>query len=364
MDVGGQRGLFHEEGRDLLTDYWMPQTCLVEGYAEVGDRMPSFNGVKHSGWVDGKMCVASFDRCYPAFALLPFRLFPATWAGAWAWTILSALALTGVLCVMAHSLWPLVLLCSMPVLFNIDRGNPVVLTAALVGVFLVWYRSETRWKRVAAALAISAATCLKISPVVLGALYLRERDWKGIGLCAVFTCFLFFVPWFMIPCGLSGLPLMIANACEHSSFFSRVAEFGLVGIWRTLRVALHQDCTHVWPGCLVAVRISQALGFAMVAWGAWKRNILWAVVGMLWAAGNMHYYGALYLLPVFVLTISFSRSTPTPVHYTSLLLWFVILCPFQFVVMGHSANGILCNLASLTLLLTQGNGNADVAGNG
>ena len=37
-NVGGQRSLFCEEGRTLLCDYWMPRTCLDEGYAEVGDK--------------------------------------------------------------------------------------------------------------------------------------------------------------------------------------------------------------------------------------------------------------------------------------------------------------------------------------
>lgn len=340
-NVGGQRSLFCEEGRTLLCDYWMPRTCLDEGYAEVGDKFVMWFGAKHSDWVDGKMRVAAMDRCYPAFALLPLKAFPATWGGAWAWTVLSTLALIGILCALARSWWPLVLLGSMPVLFNLERGNQVAVAAALVGVFLGWYRSEVRWKRIVAALALSAATCFKVSPAVLGVLYLRERDWQSIGLCVVFSCALFFIPWFFVPDGLAGLPMMLENARENSVFYTRTAEFGLVAVWRTLRVVFHQNCTRLWPGCLTVAHVSQAVGLAVVAWGAWRRNLLWVVTGMLWAAGNMHYYGLLYLLPVLVLA--------PPASLVSTCLWLVVLCPLQLMLAGHSANGPLCNACLVAL---------------
>lgn len=340
-DAGGQRRLFFEEGRALLSDYWMPRTCVDEGYAEVGDKFLVWFGVKNSGWVDGKMRVVSYDRCYPPLALLPLRAFPATWGGAWAWTILSTLALIIVLCALARSWWPLVLLGSMPVLFNLERGNPIVLAAALVGVFLAWYRSEVRWKRTVAALALSAAVCFKVSPVVLGALYLREKDWRSIGLCVVFTSVLFFVPWFFMPDGLSGLSMMLANAHENGRFYIRLAEFGLVAFWRTLRVVFHQDCTSLWPGCQLVAQLSRVIGLLMIGCGAWKRQPLLAIVGMLWAAGNMHYYGVLYLLPILVLA--------PPTSIVSICLWFAILCPLQLVYAGHSGNAVLCNFCILPL---------------
>lgn len=346
LDAGGQRELFCNEGKELLSDYWMPQTCLAEGYAERDEDFTVLFGLKRSGWVNGKMCVVAYDRCYPAFALLPLKAFPATWGGAWAWIIVSTLLLIGVLCGLARSWWPLVLLGSMPVLFNVERGNQVAVAAALIGIFLAWYRSEVRWKWAVAALALSAATCFKVTPVVLGVLYLREKDWKGIGLCAVFCSAMFFISWLFVPDGFAGLPMMLENARMNGLVYARSAEFGLVDFWRTARVALHQNCTRIWPGLLVATRLSQILGLAMVAYGAWKRNLVWAVVGMLWAAGNMHYYGALYLLPLLVLV--------PPSGWCEAAMWFVALCPLQIMLAGHSANGVLCNLAAVGLCVASG----------
>lgn len=345
MDWGGQRQLFYSQGTELLSDYWMPRTCVVEGYSDAAGAVPD----GESGWVDGRMYVAARDRCYPAAALMPFLAFPQDWSGAWAWTVLQAVLLVSVLCLVARSASPLLLVCSMPILFNLERGNPICLAAAGVAVFLAWYRSPHRWQRIVAALGLSCATCFKISPVLLGLLYLRERDWESIGYCILFCSVIFFVPWFFVPGGLSALPVMLDNAHTNYMSYVRAADFGFVQLWRAVRVALHQDCDHVWTGCLVVARLSQTVGLAAIAWGAWKRNHLFVVAGMLWAAGNMHYYGTLYLLPLFVLAASDRSARPLTIPAAA--LWFVILCPFQFLLLGHSANAILANIAIVALLL-------------
>ena len=351
MDWCGQRQLFYNQGAELLSDYWMPRTCVEVGYRVAEDEtFPTIAGVAQSGWVEGEMRVAQYDRCYPATAIVPMKAFPRTWVGAWLWTVCVALVFVGVLCWIARSWWPILLLGTMPVLFNLERGNPIGVAAACVGVFLAGYRSPSKGVRVVAALALSLATCLKISPVVLGALYLREKDWRGIGWCIVFSPVLFVIPWFFVPEGFSALPVMVENAQGNFMEYVRAAEFGLVDLWRTVRVALHQDCMHLWPGCLAVARISQALGLAAIACGAWKRRPILAVVGMLWAAGNMHYYGALYLLPLFVMEMQATRFKMSPCR---LALWIVVLCPLQLVVLGHGVNAVLCNLAAAALALTE-----------
>ena len=351
FDLCGQRQLFFRGGDELLSDFWMPRTCVEVGYRVAeGETFPTFAGLPQSGWVDGEMRVAQHDRCYPATAIVPMKVFPRTWCGAWLWTVSIAIVFVGALCWIARSWWPILLLGAMPVLFNLERGNPIGVAAACVGVFLAGYRSPRKGVRIVAALALSLATCLKISPVVLGVLYFRDKDWRGIGWCVVFSSVFFFVPWFFVPEGISALPVMVENAKGNFMEYARAAEFGLVDLWRAVRVALHQDCMHLWPGCLAVARLSQALGLAAIAYGACKRHPLLAVVGMLWAAGNMHYYGALYLLPLFVMEIQAAKFT---LPLGRLVLWFAVLCPLQLVVLGHGVNAILCNLAAVALALTE-----------
>ena len=358
LDVGGQRTLFFSEGSDLLSDFWMPKTCLLEGYRQVGDDFPVVAGIAQSGWIDGQMRVRSVDRCYPATALMPLKLFPATWSGALMWTVLVTISFMAAMCIIAGGWWPLVLFGTMPVLFNVERGNLVGLSAAAVAMFLAWYRSDRPWQRMAAALALSIATCLKISPVLLGLLYLPQRDWKAIAWCIVFCAVLFLVPWCFVPSGFSALPAFVSNASENAVEYARTSEYGLVAFWRAVRVLFGQDCMHTWTGCISAMRVSQAVGLATVAFGVWRRCELMVVVGMLWAAGNMHYYGALYLVPLFVIMLANPSSCRLSLWRKCVYAacWFAILCPMQLVVSGHSANAILCNASAAVLAILHGCG--------
>lgn len=344
-DSCGQRKLFYREGSELLSDYWMPRVTLSEGYQLASDSSHGASDVQQSGWVDGKMCVLDYDRCYPAAALMPLSVFPESWIGAYAWSVFAIAFFLGALCWVSGSCAPVILALSMPVLYCLERGNEVAISAACVAVFLSWYRSGVRWQRLVASFALSCAVCFKVSPVLLGVLYLREKDWVGIGLTVGFSMFLFTLPWFLVPGGFSSLPIMMKNASANALNYARTSEFGLIGLWRAIRVLFRQDCVHIWPGCLEMTRLSQILGFVALGWGAWRRNLLWVVLGMMWAAGNMHYYGAMYLLPIFLIEIKTS-----PNKWLRLALWFLILCPLQFVIGGHSANGVLCNLASLGLI--------------
>lgn len=126
-----------------------------------------------------------------------------------------------------------------------------------------------------------------------------------------------------------------------------------------------QDVAQPWPGMMAIARLSQVCGLVALLIGARRRDYLLVVGGMLVAAGNMYYYAALYLLPVFVL-----ESRPTkgsvPVEWAKgsvpaessvrgyvvaeYLLWFVLGCPLQLIILGHAANGVFCNLALMGLM--------------
>ena len=366
LDVGKQRKLMFRGGTELLTDFWMPRTVASSGYdisdadREASDRV--LGGA--SGRVDGRMVVAQYDRCYPALPVVLVKLFPATWTGAVLWTCLGA-------AVFALALWVVMasagcrnrtlfaaLMLGMPVLFNFERANPIWLSAAAIGIFLAWWDDETKWKRYAAAVCLAVATVLKISPGALGLLYLLGpsrnaavgagfwrgwiRYWKEIGVCALAAVLLFVVPWLFVPGGFSAIPRMFENAAANSAAYAHGAVFGLIGYWRMARVALHLDCSHLWSGGIFVVRLSQTLGLAALVWGARRRNYVLLIGGLLLAAGNMHYYGALYLYPVFILT--------PPRRRLEILLWFVVFCPLQLVFGIHSANAQICNTALLALM--------------
>ena len=345
---GGQRELFNDCGRDLFGDFWMPRICLRDGYT------PS-KPVEKSGWNGGGYEVAAFDRCYPPLAMLPMRPFPATHGGALCWAIASAvLFMLAMLVPARRGLRALAILpLSMPFLFGLERANTVWISVACVGVFLSWYESEVRWKRVSAALALSVAAVLKISPALLGVLYFNTRSGvavREILLSATAAVLLFFGGFLFVPDGFGGLGAMLSNAAANADMYSRSTDFGLLPVWRAVRVLAGQDCTAPWAGMAAVLRISQAIGFAVLLRGCVLRDRMLVVGGMLMAAGNMLYYGMLYLAPVFLFWVAADARRGAAVRCAEALLWFAILCPLQIVVAGHPANGLLGAVAVLALI--------------
>lgn len=381
MGVGQQRSLFHANYERELSDFWMPQMCLQQGYTtavssdygideKIGGRFfpeePAGHEIERSDWYATKNGTTLFvtgrmDKVYPAFALLPFKLFPASRIGGYCWTILAGCVFLLSLVFCAHGRWwPLLFVGSMPFLFNFERGNPVWLSAAAVGVFLAWWDSEQRGRRIVAAICLGVAACLKIAPAVLGVLYLarivhtRARGqspfakpllpiWGDSALAGLTALVLFFAFWPLAREGFSAIPLMIQNAASHAQDVVRAADFGLVTCVRKIRVVLGLDIHQAWTGMQALGVSTRLLGAVALLWGAWKRDYLLLVGGFMLLAGNMYYYAALYLLPVFVLQ--------PPRKLLEWLGWFVIVCPLQLVVTGHSTNTALCNLALMGLML-------------
>ena len=101
--------------------------------------------------------------------------------------------------------------------------------------------------------------------------------------------------------------------------------------------------------------LSQLIGVAVLVVGAKRRDYLLMVGGMLWAAGNMYYYAMLYLLPVLVIEL-FSRVDCEEGEerkwwiWIELGLWLALLSPLQVVVLGHSANQVIGNVALMGLM--------------
>lgn len=413
LGVMGQRKLFYEEFGEELYDFWMPRMCLEQGYVGHPEQYKGFvearNGkqmvvderdVVWSTWyTDGKetkFITGWRDKVYPAFALLPFKLFPPTRFGGYLWTSLAGVILLLSLCMIAKSWQPILLALSMPFIFNIERGNPVWISAACVGVFLAWWDDEREWKRLVAATCLAVAGTMKIAPFALGLVYFTKWRWRPVLFCGILSLVFMFVPWAFCRDGFAALPVMIKNASLHAQFVQRAGDIGLVELWRTFRVVAGQYVNEVWPGMKAVAILSQLIGVAVLVVGAKRRDYLLMVGGMLWAAGNMYYYAMLYLLPVLVIEC-FSRKERKDLNHeihgihekgrphrdplSSVLrrlsfllpmtnfshvervddkkgslmwielgLWLALLSPVQVVVLGHSANQVIGNVALMGLM--------------
>ena len=386
--VMGQRKIFYEEGKDELSDFWMPRMCWEQGYVGHPEKWAGWREIKNckpievdkrdvvrSGWyTDGsetRFVTGWRDKVYPKIALLPVAPFPATRVGAYLWSTFAGAVFLASLCFVGRSLKPLLFALSMPFIFNFERGNPVWLSAAAVGVFLAWWDDECEWKSMVAAGCLAVAASMKIAPCALGVLYFTKWRWKPVLFSGASAAALVFLPWFFDRDGFAALAAMMRNASAHSDSVLRTSDFGLIELWRNARLAFGLDITSPWPGMTIVARLGQLLGVAVLAVGAKRRDYLLLVGGMLWAAGNMYYYAMLYLLPVLVMGW-FSRGAAAGWgcgqepevgcsgncvvvkrkwrDWVELGLWLALLSPLQLVVLGHSVNQVIGNVALMGLM--------------
>ena len=88
------------------------------------------------------------------------------------------------------------LLCG-PVLFMIERGNILVLSLALLFVFLTFNHSGSRVVRMFSYIALSFSAAIKLYPAIFALLLLKEKRWKAFIFTAVVGLILLVAPFFL-----------------------------------------------------------------------------------------------------------------------------------------------------------------------
>ena len=220
---------------------------------------------------------------------------------------------------------------------TILRGNPSGWSFALVCVFLFWYRADGVARRMAAAVALGAATSLKVAPCLFGVLYLAEAmqsrriPWREIAVSALSALLLTFLP-FVFFGGLDAIPQWISNASANAGFYSVDNP-----IWGLAAMANHViDSKEIslpcigrfaWATRAIAAMLVVAVVFARTDY----RRLLY--IGAAMALLTYHDYGGAYLIPAFMAWLCEVKGSHGRCSGVALLLelvaWFFILTPLQ-----------------------------------
>jgi len=242
------------------------------------------------------------------------------------------------------------------------RGNPSGWAFAFVCVFLFWYRSESRAKRIVAALSLGAATALKIAPCLFGVLYLseiasspRRIPWQEIAVSALSAVLLTFVP-FLFFGGMGAVPHWISNASANAEFYSVDNPlWGFAALANNMIDSIETSLPRIgrfaWATRALAVVLVAAAVFARTRY----RRLLF--VGAAMAFLTHHDYGGAYLMPAFVAWLCGTGDSHGRCSGVLLLLetvgWFVVLTPLQIPNPCHagSLNAMLQNEFLFVLLV-------------
>lgn len=114
----------------------------------------------------------------------------------------------------------LAVIVSSPVLFTIERGNTILFTVILVGMFIFTYDSDEKIKKEVGLLALALAFNFKISPAFMGILLIIRKDYRAALRAAFYALSIFLISFIPINGGISAIPQMFKNVKTNLDEFS------------------------------------------------------------------------------------------------------------------------------------------------
>ena len=297
-----QKGLFFCGGEaNHFYDYFVPRAVARMQSPYVQDT--------YSDMVDLR-CVRRIVQCYPALSNYWVGLFPESLNGAVLCSSIGAVVfLFGTIAFFRRHLPESVfvataLACtSAPFVFAVTVGNLILYAAGFTLLFLAWFDSSSRWQRCVAAIALALATALKVTPALLGVLYLgrNARDRIGyVALAAVAALFFLMVPFLF--CGGFFAWLENASMMNNSSEFTSMNCVGLYGLVTMLvRSFTMSFLPSGWERLLHL--LSSCIGVTLLVAGCLSRGDSWergaaVTLGMMFVPPTMMIYTSLYLIPL------------------------------------------------------------------
>ena len=240
----------------------------------------------------------------------------------------------------------IVFLCSSPVLFLFQRGNFLLLTLTAVCLFLYFCDSDRRLLRHLAYACLGVAVGMKLYPAALALLLLREKRYRDVLWCALYSIGFLLVPFLAFEGGFSNIPLFLENLFSFTGKYYN--EFFSEGyVWSTqfitdvsLRAVVLVTARLVTGINLFAVpaaweTVTAVLGYllfpiavasALLTRRYWQALTAVALLMILFPVPSVS-YTVVFLLPAAVaFLLRHDRRKPDGLYY---VLFFLIICPVQ-----------------------------------
>ena len=106
---------------------------------------------------------------------------------------------------------------SYPFVYAIERGNSIIYTLVFILLFLVYYNSEIKYKRIFAYICLGIAAGIKIYPLIFGLLLVRQRNSKEIITCLIIGLICIFVPFIFTDGSINSLISSISSYSASTS---------------------------------------------------------------------------------------------------------------------------------------------------
>lgn len=239
-------------------------------------------------------------------------------------------------------------------LFTIERGNLIILSAALAFYFLAYKDRQESGLRFFALTCLCVSVVLKGFPIVFGLYLLEKKRYLDILICVVVTLLLAFLPFLYFQHGFDNIPQFLSNVQMNNQMYDDglYQRFGLIVLNRLFFGALHAyETVYAEVGYMVAKGTVILLSLLSILL-FFKERVTWKKIMMIsiiiaCLPSNNGFYCALYFLPGLLLFLRDHQGRK--IDWVYMVLFCVVLNPLQIAVHGIVISWILSNLAVLII---------------
>lgn len=243
-----------------------------------------------------------------------------------------------------------IVILSGPVLFTLERGNIIILSFAMLLVFLSFYDSDEKWKRYIGYVALAISVAIKIYPVLFGLLILYKKRYKEAIATTCIGIGLFFVPFYLFAGGDS-IKAMIRGIMTSSSDNASIGNNYNFSMANFLDIMSKLANVEIPISNIAVIILVVSLCFVLFILSneVWKK-LLAIVLMCIWIPAFSYTYILLFLICPFLYFIKEQNITRMKKIYA--LFFLIILSPIALPgIKMFSMDGVKFPLGYPTLII-------------
>ncbi len=223
-------------------------------------------------------------------------------------------------------------------IFNFDRANEIVLSAALLFMFLLTYKSENRCYNHLGYICLAMSAALKLFPAVFGILLIYDKKYKDAIITVIYGLIFAVIPFFWLSGSFfDNIAAFINNLKIHSeTYFGSGYGFSNYGL-----PAFFQKCKIPYIFLVISLFVSKYLK------KDWQRYLLLSLAIIL-TSGQQEYYCLIYLFYPIVLFLN-EKQNFVNIVYVFILGLLLMPLQYDFSFLSHTVNNNSIN--NLILLI-------------
>lgn len=216
------------------------------------------------------------------------------------------------------------ILLSSPSLFLIERGNLLLLTLAALLFFFCFRKSDQKWQRILAGLALALASAMKLYPAVFALLYLKEKKIREFIFVTITGFALLIIPFFIFN-GVSSIEDFVIGMSASVN-----AELGMGNNYsfsNLIRILYALICGKIGQIGIIGSIIPFVLTITtyLLAKNEWEKLLSLGIM-CVWVPSFSYAYTLLLLLPG-MLSLLVAKEETDKYRLLCLILIFVIMVP-------------------------------------